>query len=82
MPCCRNALRTGEVACVSVHGSNRLGTNSLLDINVFGMARVTSAAARQFQEVTLPNWRLAHEEYMASLVCMACGKVMSIDRFE
>ncbi|MGX0887276.1 succinate dehydrogenase flavoprotein subunit [Kocuria rhizophila] len=26
----------GEVACVSVHGSNRLGTNSLLDINVFG----------------------------------------------
>ncbi|WP_227000548.1 succinate dehydrogenase flavoprotein subunit [Protaetiibacter intestinalis] len=26
----------GECACVSVHGSNRLGTNSLLDINVFG----------------------------------------------
>jgi len=26
----------GEVACVSVHGANRLGTNSLLDINVFG----------------------------------------------
>jgi succinate dehydrogenase / fumarate reductase flavoprotein subunit len=26
----------GEVACVSVHGSNRLGTNSLLDLVVFG----------------------------------------------
>jgi succinate dehydrogenase / fumarate reductase flavoprotein subunit len=26
----------GEVACVSVHGANRLGTNSLLDILVFG----------------------------------------------
>jgi len=26
----------GECACVSVHGSNRLGTNSLLNINVFG----------------------------------------------
>jgi succinate dehydrogenase / fumarate reductase flavoprotein subunit len=26
----------GEVACVSVHGSNRLGTNSLLDLLVFG----------------------------------------------
>src|SRR5258708_39778091 len=28
----------GECACVSVHGGNRLGTNSLLDILVFGRA--------------------------------------------
>ncbi|MBO0926010.1 succinate dehydrogenase flavoprotein subunit [Cellulomonas sp. zg-ZUI199] len=35
----------GEVACVSVHGSNRLGTNSLLDINVFGKRAGQSAAA-------------------------------------
>ncbi|MBD3780481.1 succinate dehydrogenase flavoprotein subunit [Cellulomonas sp. ES6] len=34
----------GEVACVSVHGSNRLGTNSLLDINVFGKRAGISAA--------------------------------------
>ncbi|HBY99008.1 MAG: succinate dehydrogenase flavoprotein subunit [Ardenticatenaceae bacterium] len=27
---------TGEVACVSVHGANRLGTNSLVDLVVFG----------------------------------------------
>jgi len=35
----------GEVACVSVHGANRLGTNSLLDINVFGKRGGLSAAA-------------------------------------
>src|SRR5690606_1913702 len=34
----------GEVACVSVHGSNRLGTNSLLDINVFGRRAGLAAA--------------------------------------
>ncbi|GCD95394.1 succinate dehydrogenase flavoprotein subunit [Embleya hyalina] len=34
----------GEVACVSVHGSNRLGTNSLLDINVFGRRAGIAAA--------------------------------------
>ena len=35
----------GEVACVSVHGANRLGTNSLLDINVFGKRAGLAAAA-------------------------------------
>nr|WP_269457441.1 succinate dehydrogenase flavoprotein subunit [Nakamurella panacisegetis] len=35
----------GECACVSVHGSNRLGTNSLLDINVFGKRAGLAAAA-------------------------------------
>ncbi|UYG15651.1 succinate dehydrogenase flavoprotein subunit [Brachybacterium huguangmaarense] len=34
----------GEVACVSVHGGNRLGTNSLLDINVFGRRAGIAAA--------------------------------------
>jgi succinate dehydrogenase / fumarate reductase flavoprotein subunit len=34
----------GEVACVSVHGANRLGTNSLLDINVFGRRSGIAAA--------------------------------------
>ncbi|MER5355500.1 succinate dehydrogenase flavoprotein subunit [Kitasatospora sp. NPDC002551] len=38
----------GEVACVSVHGANRLGTNSLLDINVFG--RRAGIAAAEFAE--------------------------------
>ncbi|WP_216897581.1 succinate dehydrogenase flavoprotein subunit [Nocardia alni] len=40
----------GECACVSVHGSNRLGTNSLLDINVFGR-RAGIAAAEYAQRV-------------------------------
>jgi succinate dehydrogenase / fumarate reductase flavoprotein subunit len=35
----------GEVACVSVHGANRLGTNSLLDINVFGKRAGIAASA-------------------------------------
>jgi succinate dehydrogenase / fumarate reductase flavoprotein subunit len=34
----------GEVACVSVHGANRLGTNSLLDLIVFGKHAGLSAA--------------------------------------
>ena len=48
----RNATETvgglfaaGECACVSVHGANRLGTNSLLDINVFGRRAGAAAAA-------------------------------------
>ncbi len=34
----------GECACTSVHGSNRLGTNSLLDLVVFGKAAAQSMA--------------------------------------
>ncbi|GAA1103198.1 MULTISPECIES: succinate dehydrogenase flavoprotein subunit [Nesterenkonia] len=45
----------GEVACVSVHGSNRLGTNSLLDINVFGkragLAAAEYAATAEFVDI-------------------------------
>ena len=44
----------GEVACVSVHGSNRLGTNSLLDINVFGR-RAGIAAAEYALKADLPE---------------------------
>lgn len=46
-------MATGEAACVSVHGANRLGSNSLLDIVVFGRA----AALRAAQTVT-PGERL------------------------
>ena len=46
----------GEVACVSVHGANRLGTNSLLDINVFGRRAGIAAAeyAKAADFVELP----------------------------
>jgi succinate dehydrogenase / fumarate reductase flavoprotein subunit len=43
-------MAIGEAACVSVHGANRLGTNSLLDIVVFGRA-----AALRCQETLKPG---------------------------
>ena len=36
-------MAIGEAACVSVHGANRLGTNSLLDLVVFGRAAALRA---------------------------------------
>ena len=44
----------GECACVSVHGANRLGTNSLLDIVVFGR-RGGAAVARYVDDVSQPD---------------------------
>ncbi len=43
-------MAVGEAACVSVHGANRLGTNSLLDLVVFGRA-----AAHRAAEVVKPG---------------------------
>ncbi|MDP4725514.1 MAG: succinate dehydrogenase flavoprotein subunit [Pseudomonadota bacterium] len=43
-------MAIGEAACVSVHGANRLGTNSLLDLIVFGRA-----AALRAKELIAPN---------------------------
>ncbi|MEQ9116310.1 MAG: succinate dehydrogenase flavoprotein subunit [Rickettsiales bacterium] len=43
-------MAIGEAACVSVHGANRLGSNSLLDIVVFGRA-----AALRCKELIQPN---------------------------
>jgi succinate dehydrogenase / fumarate reductase flavoprotein subunit len=47
----------GEVACVSVHGANRLGTNSLLDILVFGKYSGLKAAefAKGIDFLSLPD---------------------------
>ena len=38
-------MASGEAACVSVHGANRLGSNSLLDLVVFGRAAALRAAS-------------------------------------
>lgn len=43
-------MAIGEAACVSVHGANRLGSNSLLDLVVFGRAAAMTAA-----ETITPN---------------------------
>jgi succinate dehydrogenase / fumarate reductase flavoprotein subunit len=40
----------GECACVSVHGANRLGTNSLLDLLVFGRAAGNHVVASKLKE--------------------------------
>lgn len=61
----------GECACVSVHGANRLGTNSLLDINVFGrragIAAAEYAATAEF--VPLPEAPTAMvDEWLAGVL--------------
>jgi len=50
----------GEVACVSVHGANRLGTNSLVDILVFGK-RSGVHAAEYAAQVDWPELPARHE---------------------
>ena len=57
----------GECACVSVHGANRLGTNSLLDINVFGR-RAGIAAADYANSATLVEMPEDPQAYVISLV--------------
>ena len=47
----------GECSCVSVHGANRLGTNSLLDLIVFGRAagnHIVASALKQKNHKPLP----------------------------
>ena len=53
----RGLYAAGECACVSVHGSNRLGTNSLLDINVFGKraGRYSTEYANSAEFAPLPE---------------------------
>ena len=48
-------MAIGEAACVSVHGANRLGSNSLIDLVVFGRA-----AAKRATELVKPG--SPHEE--------------------
>ncbi|MCY4035764.1 MAG: succinate dehydrogenase flavoprotein subunit [Hyphomicrobiales bacterium] len=47
-------MAIGEAACVSVHGANRLGSNSLIDLVVFGRA-----AAIRARELVEPNAKQA-----------------------
>ncbi|WP_428668502.1 succinate dehydrogenase flavoprotein subunit [Reyranella sp.] len=54
-------MAIGEAACVSVHGANRLGSNSLLDIVVFGRA-----AAHRAVECVRPGERLAAPPALAT----------------
>ena len=62
-------MAIGEAACVSVHGANRLGSNSLIDLVVFG-----KAAAKRAAELVKPN--STHDEISKS------ETDKSLDRFD
>lgn len=56
-----NFFAAGECACVSVHGANRLGSNSLLECVVYGR-RTGSAIATYVQDQSLP--RVDEKQYL------------------
>ena len=61
-------MAIGEAACVSVHGANRLGSNSLIDLVVFGRAAGLKAA-----QVVIPGAKQA--ELPAGSADMALGRL-------
>jgi succinate dehydrogenase / fumarate reductase flavoprotein subunit len=58
----------GEAACVSVHGANRLGSNSLIDLVVFGRA-----VGHRVAELIKPDTK--HEELSRHSADMALGRL-------
>ena len=64
-------MAIGEAACVSVHGANRLGSNSLLDLVVFGRA-----AAIRARELVKPDSK--HKEFTAASGDLAVSR---LDKF-
>jgi succinate dehydrogenase / fumarate reductase flavoprotein subunit len=58
----------GEAACVSVHGANRLGSNSLIDLVVFGRA-----TGHRLKEIIKPN--SAHAELPKDSADLALGRL-------
>jgi succinate dehydrogenase / fumarate reductase flavoprotein subunit len=58
----------GEVACVSVHGANRLGTNSLVDLIVFGRRAGKHIATRWLPEAEFAPLPADHEAFATEQV--------------
>jgi succinate dehydrogenase / fumarate reductase flavoprotein subunit len=71
----RGLFAAGECACVSVHGANRLGTNSLLDINVFGKRAGIYAVeyAREADFVPVPDNAISDVEKMLAIARNSTG---------
>lgn len=71
----------GECACVSVHGANRLGTNSLLDINVFGRRAGIAAAeyANNHEFAELPEAPTKYVDEWLDRILHAGGKERVVD---
>lgn len=59
-------MAIGEAACVSVHGANRLGSNSLLDIIVFGRAAANRAAELIRPETSHPPRPKGADDFVVS----------------
>ena len=55
-------MAVGEAACVSVHGANRLGSNSLIDLVVFGRAAGQRAADLLKSGARLPQLKAEHTD--------------------
>jgi len=87
-------MAIGEAACVSVHGANRLGSNSLLDLVVFGRAAAIRAAeivkpdtkhkdfaadAGDFAVARLDKFRNAKGEVRTSALRLEMQKIMQND---
>ena len=64
-------MAVGEAACVSVHGANRLGSNSLIDLVVFGRSAALRAADTIKAGATQPELKAA----------MTDGHLARFDRF-
>jgi len=71
----------GECACVSVHGANRLGTNSLVDILVFGRRAGRNAAkfVKENDWAPLPAKPDERAEVLLAQVMNASGKERAAD---
>ena len=65
---CPGLMAVGEAACVSVHGAHRLGTNSLLDLVVFGRA-----AALHAQKIVTPG--ASHKPLAKDAVDLALSRL-------
>jgi succinate dehydrogenase / fumarate reductase flavoprotein subunit len=66
----------GECACVSVHGANRLGTNSLLDLVVFGR-RAGQHIGDYVKQADMPQLDAAAAERRAWIGRLTDGKTGS-----
>ena len=55
-------MAVGETACASVHGANRLGSNSLTDLVVFGRAAALRAGATMDRSKAVPKVNQASED--------------------
>jgi succinate dehydrogenase / fumarate reductase, flavoprotein subunit len=76
-------MAVGEAACVSVHGANRLGTNSLLDLIVFGRAAALRApsCSRLDRAYAKPTATQRSAHYSGSTPSVIAGAAISPARF-